>query len=120
MTATDTAAAVTGVTEEQLTALVEGQWQDADLLDTPRWKRALVGGKDKWMFQDIYPFNAADGSGVRWNADSGSRSGDEHIIVNSLDEALSWCDQWAAGRKSVKPGSATKQENRFALLAAGG
>ena len=118
---TDTAV-VTGVTEEQLTALVEGQWQDDDDLDTPRWERAVVvGGEDMWMFQWIFPFIAADGSGVRWTANSGgTHSGNEHVFVNSLDEALSWCDERAGDRKPAAAGSVTKQENRFAELAAGG
>ena len=123
MTATDTAAAaVTGVTEEQLTALQAGRWQDYENLDTPCWKRAVVvGGKDRWLFQEITPFIAADGSSVRWSADSGgSHSGGDHIDVNSLDEALSWCDQYAAGRLTEEEGSATKQEDRFARMLADG
>ena len=121
-TAETAAAAVTGVTEEQLTALVEGRWQDYENLDTPCWKRAVVvGGKDRWIFQEITPFIAADGSSVRWDADSGgTHSGGEHICVNSLDEALAWCDQRAVSLEIDDKGTATKQENRFARMVADG
>ena len=117
MTATDTASAATGITEEQLTALVEGRWQDAPDNGKPGWNRDL-DGDGEIVHQWLFPFNAPDDPGVRWSANSsGTHSGSRHVFVNSLDEALAWCDQRAGGSKPDEEGSATKQEEGFALLA---
>ena len=122
MTATD-AAVVTGVTEEQLTALVEGRWRDApgvsDDDGMPGWDRDLDGDGGS-VHQWIFPFLSYFVSGVRWSANSNAESGGGNVFVNSLDEALSWCDERAAGRKSDEEGSATKQENLFAQMLADG
>ena len=114
MTATDTAtaeAAVTGITDEQLTALQSGGWGDNDAALLPAWKREFENGER--MFQWIFPSNFV--SGPRWIADSRG----EGVRLNSLDEALAWCDERAGGGEPAEAGSATKQEDRFALLAGG-
>ena len=119
--ATATDAAVTGVTEEQLVVLVGGRWQDSPDNGMPGWHRNL-DGDGEIVYQWLFPAPAPDDPGVvRWNAKSGSpESGGEQVFVNSLDEALAWCDGRAAGRKPVKAASATKQEDRFARIAAAG
>ena len=129
MTATDTAAAVTGITNEQLAALQNGGWRDGDGVDTPGWGRMLedeaeadAEGEDGGQVQLVYPVD--DG---RWETEhrvftdiaSDSRQNmkieSQFNWWNSLEEALAGCDELAGDRKPAKPGSATEQEDRFAL-----
>lgn len=101
---------VTGITDEQLEALVGGGWED-DRTSTPGWERwVLVGGEDgeqRQVRQGVFP------SFVRseWNAVFNPR---ESTWVDSLDEALKWCDDRAEAYE-IAPlkGTATKQEDRF-------
>ena len=112
MTATDTAetAVVTGITEEQLTVLQAGGWGDDDTGE-PGWEREFEAGErmSQWIFPNFV-------SAPRWIANSR----DEGVRLNTLDEALTWCDEQAGGRKPAEAGSATKQEDRFAQWAGGG
>lgn len=105
---TDTEAAVTGITDEQLAVLQSGGWSD-DGTDSPGWKRVTEVDDGGWVDQLIFPSVFAG-----WNADS---DGEDDIWRGSLDEALAWCDERAGGAKPAAPGSATKQEDRFARLA---
>ena len=127
MTAADTAtaaeAATLGISDEQLTALRSRGWGDYDTVDgRPGWERAveiddgkemsqwvfpsITGGwMSGWMFPAPLPYcppqrNADTEGEVRW--------------WNNFDEMLDSCDERAGGRKPAKPGSATKQEDRFA------
>ena len=114
MTAADTeTAVVTGITEEQLVALQAGGWGDDDT-GSPGWERDMKAGGGERMSQWIFPSNFV--SGPRWIANSR----DEGVRLNTLDEALTWCDEQAGGRKPAEAGSATKQEDRFAQWAGGG
>ena len=99
--------AITGITDQQLATLNEGGWRD-DYVGLPGWTREFES--IPWM-QETY--QSVDG---RWNAHScGAVS-----WWNSFDEALAWCDRRAGDRKPAKAGSATKQEDRFVRMAAGG
>ena len=113
MAAADTAteAAVTGISDQELVALIAGGWRDDDT-DTPGWKRAVKVGGGKRMRQRVFAPAFAYGNG--WKADSEGKV----VWRDSLDEALDWCDEQAGGAKLAEPGSATEQEDRFARLAA--
>ena len=120
MTAADTAtaeAAVTGITDEELSALQAGGWGDTDA-NTPGWRREVKRGR-RGRRQRIFPVIGGGGHAFVWNAESRrSDSEYEHVWLNSLDEALVWCDERVGGREPAKAGSATEQEDRFARLAA--
>ena len=110
-TATDAAAAVTGISDQELAALIEGGWRD-DRTDTPGWERAVKVGGGRRMRQKVFAPAFAYGNG--WKADSEG----EVVWRDSLDQALAWCDEQAGDRKPAEPGSATEQEDRFASLTA--
>ena len=106
---TETAAAVTGITDDQMSALRRGGWHDDDS-DTPGWRREAIDG-DKWVTQWVFPsFFDCDS---RWNADSDGGS----EWVRNFEEAMKVCDGLANGYPSGA-GTATKQEDRFARRAA--
>ena len=108
---TDTEAAVTGITDDQLTALQAGGWRDDDDEGTgvPGWKRFVKVGDGEWEDQLIFPSAFAG-----WNADCDAK---DDIWRATFDEALAWCDERVGGDKPAKAGSATKQEDRFARRA---
>ena len=116
MTAAAAAAAVTGITDQELTALRAGGWDD-DLTDTPGWKRFMKAGDGEWAHQLIFPsflgWNAGGNAGWTANTDG------EEECLNTFDEALARCNERAGGF-AFEPGSATKQEDRFTRMAAGG
>ena len=96
---------VEGITDEELALLVEGGWFD-DYTGTPGWGRTVKDEDGKEMWQSVLPSPSRPG----WWA-----GGEE--LVDSLDEALSWCDDRAAGYKILPAeGTATKQEERFAAF----
>ena len=111
-TTTDTTAAATGITEEQLVALQAGGWDD-DGHGTPGWERAVETDDGGRADQLVFP--CAFGG---WDANANSYVGDV-IRQVTFDEALAWCDKQAGGRKPAKAGSATKQEDRFPRWAEG-
>ncbi len=107
-------ATIAGITDEQLAALIAGRWED-DYSGTPGWERWVTdddnGGRrlvHQWMFPSYYRPG-------EWNMSSGG----EETWIDTLDEALKWCDN-QAGNREIKPPSstATKQEERFARWAA--
>ena len=77
-------AAIAGVTEEQLEALIGGGWVDK-AGGTPGWERiATVYGRRRRVNQCVFPSH----SRPEWVADSdGVRE-----WLDSLEEALRWCD----------------------------
>ena len=102
---TTAAAAVTGISDQQLAALIEGGWRD-DRTGTPGWEREMKAADGERMSQWMYPFRTYV---TAWHAG-------EDVRWDSLDEALAWCDEQARGAKPAKPAPATKQENRFARI----
>ena len=102
------AAAVCGITDQQLAALQSGGWRD-DVTDTPGWQRLMETSAGGLVSQMVRP----DGDS-KWYAYSGL--GSRSPLLNSFEEVLAWCDEWA-GELVPKAGTATKQEDRFALLA---
>ena len=126
--ATDTAAAaVTGITDQQLTALQAGRWDDDAHSIWPGWERA-VGEEDEdgGVFQRLYLSTTDSGWTSQHASHAGVPSASQKISNfegqlnwwNSLDEAVAECDKLAGGRKPAEEGSATKQEDRFAKMLA--
>ena len=113
MTATDTATATAaGITEEELAALQAGGWDDYGT-DSPCWEREVRAESGEWTLQRVFPFIYERVS--RWDANS---DGETANFRNGIGEALAWCDKKVGGAKPDKPGSATEQEDRFALALA--
>lgn len=117
MTAT-TAAPVTGITEE-LGALIAGGWEDDDS-DSSGWMRRLLNGDwdgdvdGRRIRQRVFP--ASDSLGWIASIECEMR---KNTWVNSLEEALKWCEDRTENYKVVSAySSAAKQEDRFAKLAA--
>ena len=108
MTATGTAAAVTGITDDQLVVLQAGGWDDDDDSVTPGWVREVKAESGERTRQRMFLLLFA--YGPRWNAYSGG----EDIWRSSLDDVLVWCDEQTGGGEPAEAGSATKQEDRFA------
>ena len=111
MTAADTAAAeaaVTGITDQELTALRAGGWDD-DGTSTPGWSREVKVGDGEWEDQLIFPSIFTG-----WDADCGD---EDDIWRATLDEVLACCDERVGDAKPAEEGSATKQEDRFARRA---
>ena len=105
-----TAAAAAGITDEQLAALQAGGWDDADA-DTPGWQRFMDTSTGGWISQAMYTDDD-----FKWYALAGFAH--RSPLLDSFEEVLAWCDEWA-GELVPKAGAATKQEDRFAELAAG-
>ena len=125
MTATDTAAEITGITDQQLTALQAGGWDDDSVEGPPIWKRVMEpeDGEQmvQWVRWDPTTWASiwsaamdAPPSGPSQNADFG---GELHLWSN-FDVMLAGCDEKARGLKPVTQGEATKQEDSFAQLLA--
>ena len=118
MTATDTAAAaVTGITEEQLAALQDGGWCDTHSVSTPGWRRdfvAVLSEDDaELVWQQVWLSDCG-----RWFASS---KGETAVFHDSLEKMLAWCDDRAGDAKPTfpaKPSPPTKQEALFARMAA--
>ena len=111
-------AAIAGISDEQLAALVAGRWVDDTNYALPAWERRILfddedgGGGRRREWQQVYPFL----TGHRWHATSGPR---EKTCADSLEEALKWCEDRAGNYEIAPPfGTATKQEERFAEAAA--
>ena len=107
---TAAAAAICGISDQQLVALNDGGWGDDG--GRPGWKREVTAQDGGRMWQRIW---ALRDWGI-WYA----KSGGDTTWADGFDKALAWCDERTWGRKPAEPGSATKQEDRFAELAAGG
>ena len=118
---------VAGITDKELSLLVEGRWFD-DYSGTPGWERTVKDEDGKEMWQSVSPSRKSPG----WLAEgSVSDSLDEALswcdglaadckilrVSDSLDEVLLWCDDRAADCKILPAeGAATKQEERFAAF----
>ena len=111
-TGTDASGAVTGITDQELTALVEGGWCDA-ASGLPRWGRMVEAGDGERIDQRVFPSIFAGWSASSYGENEFSQGG------LTFDGALAWCDERAGGRKPAKPGSATKQEDHFPRWPAG-
>ena len=109
MTAKDAAAEITGITDEQLTALQNGGWND-DSTNTPGWRRALKVEGGGWVFQWIGPVYFFSSS--EWKADSQGKN----TWWNTFEEALAWCDERTRGGvpEAAPEDTTTKQETLFA------
>ena len=142
--ATDTATAITGITEEQLAALQNGGWgDDTDGDGRPGWRRAAVpveADADDDAEAEADAEDKDDETTLQWvglsedgrweslqlslastvvsDSQRNYRIGRDTISWDSFDEMLVWCDEQVRGAKPAKPSSATKQEDRFALMAA--
>ena len=95
-------AAVTGITEEELAALLNGDWEDDPHTDDPCWQRYVMGVGE----QHVFPSKVGGG----WTARHLNR---EFEYTDTLDAALTWCDNRTEGNKIAEERLATKQEDRF-------
>lgn len=113
MTATKTAT-IAGVSDEQLAALIAGRWVD-DGDSAPGWQRwVAVKTETGWrqVRQSVFP--SADGTVWRTLTEGEDEAGWVEQ-TNSLEEALTLCDNWAEGKEIYQTtGTATRQTNRFA------
>lgn len=103
-----TETAITGISDEQLKALIGGRWED-DHSNLPGWQRWItVEDNDgrRWVRQSVFPSSRRLG---KWSADSD----DEHAWFSSLEEALRWCDDRTDDTEPPE-WPTTKQEDRFA------
>ena len=103
---TETKTLEAGVSDNQMKTLIGGQWVD-DFWSLPGWERQMTDGDGKVIKQCVW----ATLSNPLWNADSG----DKKVWVDSLDEALQWCDNQVGNNIIKRPvGTATRQAGRFA------
>ena len=114
MTAADTATAeaeITGITDQQLDALRSGGWHDDNHHYSPSWVRRIEEDvREERLLQKVFPSYVAS----KWYGNSDW----EGAEFGSLDKAIAWCNERAGDHKPAEPGSATKQEDRFARRAA--
>ena len=107
---------ITGVTDEQLSLLVEGKWFDWDTTsNSPCWMRwVLVEDGKEDAEGRIWQRISCDG--FRWWARVAPNVG--LAYADNLDNGLTQCDDWAGTKEIATPeGEATKQEERFARWA---
>lgn len=108
---------ITGVSEEQLTALTAGRWVDDDT-NTPGWERWMTvidEDGERWRVRQwVFPAYIRNG----WHviAETEDKDEEERLAgqTDTLEEALMLCDNWADSNEIERPSvSATLQEHRF-------